>query len=383
MWDTYRAQLPLLEILQPSLVNNFVQSMILKGQQGGWLPIFPCWNSYTAAMIGDHVTAFIASAYAKGIRKYNVEEAYRLMRQNAFDVASKNDYTNGKGRRALSSYVKYGYIPMEDSVQEAYHKKEQVSRTLEYAYDDYALSIVAKGLGKLNDYKALQKRAANYRNVFDRSVGLVRGRYATGKWYEPYLPDHREPYITEGTPRQYTFYVPHDVKGLSNLMGGPKAMENALDSLFQKNEYWHGNEPGHQIPFLYNYTTSPWKTQKVVRNILAEEYSDGPGGLSGNDDAGQMSAWYIFAALGFYPVDPVSGNYEICSPIFDKITLVLEGKKKLEIVCYKKDSDAIFIGKVNWNGKPYTKSFLQHKEIMKGGKLEIYLQSKPSSWGRR
>jgi predicted alpha-1,2-mannosidase len=383
MWDTYRAQLPLLEILQPSLVNNFVQSMILKGQQGGWLPIFPCWNSYTAAMIGDHVTAFIASAYAKGIRKYNVEEAYRLMRQNAFDVASKEDYINGKGRRALPSYVKYGYIPMEDSVQEAYHKKEQVSRTLEYAYDDYALSIVAKGLGKINDYKALQKRAANYRNVFDRSVGLVRGRYATGKWYEPYMPDHREPYITEGTPRQYTFYVPHDVKGLSKLMGGPKAIENALDSLFHKNEYWHGNEPGHQIPFLYNYTTSPWKTQKVVSNILAEEYSDGPGGLSGNDDAGQMSAWYIFSAIGFYPVNPVSGNYEICSPIFDKITIALEGNKKLQIVCNKNAPDAIYIGKVNWNGKPYTKTFLQHKDIMKGGKLEIYLQSKPSSWGRQ
>jgi predicted alpha-1,2-mannosidase len=166
-------------------------------------------------------------------------------------------------------------------------------------------------------------------------------------------------------------------------MGGPKAMENELDSLFHKNEYWHGNEPGHQIPFMYNYTTSPWKTQKVVRNILAEEYSDGPGGLSGNDDAGQMSAWYIFAALGFYPVDPVSGNYEICSPIFGKITLALEGNKKLEIICNKKNPDAFYIGKVNWNGKPYTKSFLQYKDIMKGGKLEIYLQSKPSSWGRK
>ena len=380
MWDIYRAQLPLLEILQPSLVNNFVQSMILKGQQGGWLPIFPCWNSYTAAMIGDHVTAFISSAYAKGIRNYDIKEAYKLMRQNAFDTASRNEYLNGKSRRALTSYLKYGYIPMEDSVQEAFHKKEQVSRTLEYAYDDYALSTVAKTLGRADDYKVLQQRSLNYRNVFDRSVGLVRGRYATGKWYEPYSPDRREPYITEGTPRQYTFYVPHDVQGLSALMGGSKGLENSLDTLFKKKEYWHGNEPGHQIPFMYNYTSSPWKTQQAVRSILAEEYSDGPGGLSGNDDAGQMSAWYVFASIGFYPVNPVSGEYLLCSPLFDRITLKLPGKKTFIITCYRKSKGANYISTVKLNGKTYPKNFLVYTDIMKGGKLEMYLSDKPSNW---
>jgi predicted alpha-1,2-mannosidase len=258
MWDIYRAQLPLLQILQPARVNQFVSSMILKGEQGGWLPIFPCWNSYTAAMVGDHVTAFIASSWAKGIRNYDVAAAYRLMRQNAFDTPKKEDYVNGKGRRALLSYLQYGYIPMEDSVTEAFHKKEQVSRTLEYAYDDYALSVVAKGLNKTADYKELRNRAFNYKNVFDTTVGLVRGKYSDGRWYEPFNADKREPYITEGTPRQYTFYVPQDVTGLSNLMGGAKALENSLDTLFAKNEYWHGNEPGHQIPFMYNYTASPW-----------------------------------------------------------------------------------------------------------------------------
>ncbi len=378
MWDIYRAQLPLFEILNPDMINEFVRSLVLKGQQGGWLPIFPCWNSYTAAMIGDHATAFIASAYAKGIRDYDVAEAYRLMRKNAFEVADVKDYKNGMGRRALPTYLQYGFVPMEDSVPIAFHKKEQVSRTLEYAFDDYALSVVARGMNKTTDYKNLLQRSFNYKNVFDPSVGMVRGKYANGKWFESFHPDQRESYITEGTPRHYTFYVPQDVPGLAKLMGGTKGLENALDSLFAKNEYWHGNEPGHQIPFMYNYTTAPWKTQKVVRNILKEEYSDGPGGLSGNDDAGQMSAWYVFAAIGFYPLDPVSGDYQLCSPLFDHITLRLAGNKNLDIVCNKKTKDAAFIGSVKWNGRLYTKKFIRYADIMQGGKLEIELQESPA-----
>ena len=245
------------------------------------------------------------------------------MRKNAFEVAGDKDYRNGMGRRALPSYLQYGFIPVEDNVQEAFHKKEQVSRTLEYAYDDYALSKIAKELNKADDYQKLNQRSFNYRNVFDKNVGMVRGRHADGQWFESFHTDTRESYITEGTPRQYSFYVPQDVNGLAQLMGGKKSLENALDSLFAKNEYWHGNEPGHQIPFMYNFTDAPWKTQKTVRGILNEEYSDGPGGLGGNDDAGQMSAWYVFAALGFYPVDPVSNEYQLCSPLFDSVTIRL------------------------------------------------------------
>lgn len=381
LWDTYRAQLPLMEILQPELVNQFVQSLILKGQQGGWLPIFPCWNSYTAAMIGDHATAVIASAYQKGIRDYDVTEAYRLMRQNAFDTATQNDYVNGKGRRALDSYLRYGYIPMEDSVPVAFHKKEQVSRTLEYAYDDYALSVMAKDLGKQNDYKTLHKRALNYQHVFNKSVGMVQGRYANGSWYQPFKPDVREPYITEGTPRQYTFYVPQDVPGLAKLMRGPKGLEKALDSLFAKNEYWHGNEPGHQIPFLYNYTAAPWKTQKAVKSILEEEYSDGPGGLSGNDDAGQMSAWYVFASMGFYPVNPVSGEYLLSTPVFDEVIIQLPGGKEFKITTHKAAKDSFYIQQVKWNGKIYPYNFIRYWEMMKGGHLQIFLTSQPTNWG--
>jgi predicted alpha-1,2-mannosidase len=382
MWDIYRAQLPLVEILKPELSNQFVRSLIAKGEQGGWLPIFPCWNSYTAAMIGDHVTASIASAYNKGIRNYDVQAAYRLMRKNAFESpTSFEEYKNGMGRRALSSYLQYGYIPMEDSVQEAFHKKEQVSRTLEYAFDDYALSIVAKGLNKTSDYQELQRRSFNYSNVFDTSADMVRGRYSNGSWVTPFRPDKREFYITEGTARQYTFYVPQDVPGLSQLMGGTKQLENALDSLFAKNEYWHGNEPGHQVPFMYNYTASPWKTQQQVKKILAEEYSDGPGGLSGNDDAGQMSAWYVFAAMGFYPLNPVAGEYLLSAPLFKKVSIRLSGNRKFEMITHPSSATAGFISKVFWNGKLYDKNFITYSLIRQGGRLEIWLTDKPGTWG--
>ncbi|MBW4889429.1 GH92 family glycosyl hydrolase [Mucilaginibacter sp. HMF5004] len=378
MWDIYRAQLPLFEILKPELINSAVRSMILKGRQGKWLPIFPCWNSYTAAMIGDHVTAFIASAYIKGIRDYDIGEAYRLMRQNAFDQPDEQDYNDGKGRRALTSYLKYGYIPLEDSVQQAHHKKEQVSRTIEYAYDDYALSQVANGLNKTTDKNILLARSLNYRNVFDTAVNMVRGRYINKTWYQPFRPSGREFYITEGTPQQYTFYVPHDVKGLAKLMGGPGRLETALDDLFETGEYWHGNEPGHQIPFMYSYTPSPWKTQQRVKQILDDEYSDGPGGLGGNDDAGQMSAWYVFASLGFYPLDPVSDQYILTSSLFDQYNVALPGGKNFKMIAHRQSASSIYISNAKYNQKPYTKGYLTHSMIVNGGTLELFLTDKPN-----
>lgn len=378
MWDIYRAQIPLFEILNPTLVNNLVQSLILKGQQGGWMPIFPCWNSYTSEMIGDHATSVISSAYLKGIRNYNINDAYQILRQNAFDTpVSRADYVEGKGRRALTSYLKYHYIPLEDSVKDAFHKQEQVSRVMEYAYDDYALAQFAKALNKTADYKSLMQRAGYYRNVFDN--GMVRGRHADGSWIMPYTPDAKASYITEGTPRQYTFYVPHDVSGLNKLMNGK--LEAALDSLFSKHEYWHGNEPGHQIPFMYNYTASPWKTQEQVRKILEEEYGNGPGGLGGNDDAGQMSAWYLFASMGFYPVNPVSGEYLLCTPIFSHVTVSLPQGKTFEIICH---NNGKYIHQTKWNGIIQTNNFISYSNIMKGGKLELYLQDTPDkAWGSK
>lgn len=374
MWDIYRAQLPLLEILMPDKVNDMAASLVRKGQQGGWLPIFPCWNSYTCAMVGDHSIAFIASAWLKGINRYDGNAAYTLMRRNAFETPSRAEYVDGKGRRALASYLQYGYVPLEDSVPDAFHKKEQVSRTLEYAYDDYALAMMAKALGKEDDYTLLMQRAHNYRHVFDTATGFMRGRYANGNWYTPFYPDQKMSFITEGTPRQYTFYVPQDIPGLAALMGGMPRLEAALDSLFEKGEYWHGNEPGHQVPFLYNYTASPWKTQREVRRILESEYADGPGGLSGNDDAGQMSAWYVFAAMGLYPVDPVSGNYALCAPLFDSISLQLPGNKKVLIAVHRQTAQAAYIDRVLWNGVPLDSLFIAHRQLVKGGRLDIWLK---------
>ncbi len=378
MWDIYRAQLPLFEILKPDLINSCVRSMILKGEQGKWLPIFPCWNSYTAAMIGDHATAFIASAWVKGIRNYDISSAYRLMRQNAFDSPAEVDYKDGKGRRALGSYLKYGYIPMEDSVTEAFHKKEQVSRTLEYAYDDYALARVATSLNKTADKETLLARSFNYRNVFDPSVNMVRGRYIDKSWYQPFKPVSKEPYITEGTPQQYTFYVPQDVKGLAKLMGGPDKLETALDRLFDGGEYWHGNEPGHQIPFMYNYTPSPWKTQLRVKQILEDEYTDGPGGLSGNDDAGQMSAWYVLGSLGFYPLNPVSDQYLLTTPLFQQYSISLPKGKHFKVLTHAQSAGALYISAAKFNGKPYTKNYITHSMMTNGGLLELFLSNKPN-----
>lgn len=378
LWDTYRAHLPLMEILQPEFVNNVVKSLIIKGQQGGYLPIFPCWNSYTSEMIGDHCTSVMASAYLKGISKTNIDEGYRLMRQNAFELPiDRKEYEEGKGRRALDSYLKYGYIPVEDQVADAFHNKEQVSRTLEYAYDDYALAMLAKKMGKEADYQSLIKRSGYYANVYDKSVGMVRGRHMDGQWVSPFIPDIRQYYITEATPRQYTFYVPHDVPGLSALMGGGNRLEAALDSVFMKNEYWHGNEPGHQTPFMYNYTASPWKTQAQVRKILESAYNDGPDGLIGNDDVGQMSAWYIFGAIGFYPLNPVSGEFLLCSPIFDKVSINLAGGKKFQIDVNKKGPKSQYIHDVKLNGKSINRNFIKYEELKGGGNLTFYLQDTP------
>ncbi|MET4082750.1 putative alpha-1,2-mannosidase [Pedobacter sp. UYP30] len=382
MWDIYRAQLPLYQILQPKKIGEFANSMVLKGDQGGWLPIFPCWNNYTAAMIGDHGSAFLASAIVKNIGGFDQNKAYNLMRKNAFETPDSTESMEGKGRRALGDYKKYGYVPLNNHILEAFHTNEQVSRTMEYAFDDYCVAKIAEKLGRADDEKELFIRAKNYKNVFDKKVQSINGRYADGSWLGNFNPDKRASFITEGTPRQYMFYAPQDIKGLIDLVGGKSALEKALDSLFLKGEYWHGNEPGHQIPFMYNYTNTPWKTQKIVRQVLDEEYADGPGGLSGNDDAGQMSAWYVFASLGFYPVDPVSNRYEICSPLFDKAIIKLKNGKTIQILANGNKGKNRFIQSLKINGKLYDKTYLTYDDLMSGAKLEFLLGEKPNiNWG--
>lgn len=399
MWDTYRALHPLLNIISPKKNGEMMQSLVMKYEQGGWLPIFPCWNSYTAAMIGDHCTSVLADAYVKGVRNFDARKAYDAMHKNAFETpATYEEYSNGMGRRALQSYMQYGYIPLEDSVREAYHQQEQVSRTMEYAYDDYALAQMAKMLMNderydadsrkqfSKDYKMLMERSHNWANIIDKRSGWANGRHADGSFtvasdteYIKEPEKHPEateltPYvfstfITEGTPCHYTWYVPHDVAGLVKAMGGKKAFEAKLDEMFRDGLYWHGNEPCHQIAYLYNYIGRPWKTQKAVRHILETEYLNKPGGLSGNDDAGQMSAWYIFSALGLYPVCPGTPYYSLSSPVFSKAEIRLENGKTFTIVAKNASPENIYVKSVSLNGKRLKRMEITHEDIMQGGTL--------------
>jgi predicted alpha-1,2-mannosidase len=382
MWDIYRSSLPLFNMLTPKVNGQMMKSLFSMAEQGDWMPIFPCWNSYTSAMIGDHSIAAIADAYLKNNIEISDKE-YGYLLQNAFESPTNHaDYVNGKGRRALTSYLKYGYVPLEDQVLESFHKGEQVSRTLEYAFDDFALSQIAAKRGDTLHARLLKKRALNYQNVYSVADSCVKGRFADGTFTIDFDKFIRKPYITEGTPYQYTWYVPQDINGLMNLMGGEDGFNTNLDRFHAAKQYWHGNEPGHQIPFLYNYSGQAWKTQELVTQIMKTEYSNAVGGLSGNDDAGQMSAWYVFAALGFYPVAPSVPQYVISGPHFDKITLSLENGKKLTINAKGASSGNNYIQKISFNGVEYDKTYLYHFSIMNGGTLDFEMGNQPNkSWG--
>ena len=375
MWDTYRALHPLLTLIDPALSGEMMQSLVLKGEQGGWMPIFPCWGSYTAAMIGDHCAVAIADAAVKGVKNFDLPAAYRLLRRNAFESpATYEEYTDGMGRRALRSYLHYGYIPVEDGVKEAFHQREQTSRTLEYSFDDFALSRIAALLGESNDEEALLKRSGNWRNVIDPELGYANGRYADGSFMKGTDPFTFNAAITEGAPCHYSWYVPHDTEGLFAALGGKEVAEAKLDSMFSEHRYWHGNEPCHQVAYLFNDLGKPEKTRRHVRHILDTEYLNVPGGLSGNDDAGQMSAWFVFSAMGFYPVAPSTPYYYLGSPLFEKITVTPVGGKEFTITApasslIKGGEGNISRVLLNGNDIPVTK--IAHNDIATGGTLEF------------
>ena len=397
LWDTYRAQHPLINILTPSLANQMMQSLVRMYRQGGWLPIFPCWNSYTAAMIGDHASSVLADAWVKGIRSFDIHTAYEAMRKNAFESPKTyEEYKNGMGRRALKSYLKYGYIPLEDSVPEAFHQREQVSRTLEYAYDDFCVAQVAKALNKQDDYTELMRRSENWRNVIDKETGYVaplpspkRGETPDRRTKErnaiassPQGEDMRwafqkQPYITEGAPCHYTWYVPQNPEGLMQVLGGKERFVAKLDSMFTCGRYWHGNEPCHQVAWMFNVAGETWRTQKYVRRIIDTEYLDAPGGLSGNDDAGQMSSWLLFACMGFYPVCPATPYYYIGAPVFPRLTLHLENGRTFTILADDVSAENIYVQHVTLNGCPLTQPYLSHDDILRGGTLHFKMGACP------
>ncbi len=389
LWDTYRAEHPLFTLIQPKRDSEMINTMLSYYDRSvdNLLPVWSLDNNETWCMIGYHAVPVIADAMIKNIRGVDWEKAYEACKTTAMNP----DYDSVK------EYADIGYVPYD-------HENESVSKTLEYAYDDFCIAQMAKKLNKKEDYSYFMKRAQSYKNLFDPESRLMRGKDSKGNWRTPFHPheyigemDKRD--ITEGTNWQYSWYVPHDVQGLIDLMGGDVEFEKMLDQLFtyrdaeniskgsedisgRIGEYWHGNEPAHHVVFLYNYVKKPWKTQKLVREIMNRFYGNKPDSLSGNDDCGQMSAWYIFNALGFYPVAPASGYYVIGTPCAKEITVKLGNGKFFKMRANNFSDKNIYIQSVELNGKQWNKTYIPFKEVHNGGELIFTLGKKPNkTWG--
>jgi len=378
LWDTYRALHPLLTIIDKKRSSDFINTFIREYEEGGRLPVWELSSCETWCMIGYHAIPVIAEAVMKDVNGFDVGKAYEAMKFSAME-----------NKNALDDYKQFGYIKFLNHGQ-------SVSRTLEYAFDDWCIALVAKKLGKEDDYRYFIQRAQSYKNVFDKETGFMRprsGAFLTP--FDPYKVDHN---YTEGNAWQYSFYVPQDLNGHIKLLGGKEKLANFLDSLFTVSskltghkqpditgmigQYVHGNEPSHQIAYEYNYAAQPWKTQSMVSRIMNEMYSDKPDGLSGNEDCGQMSAWYVFSALGFYPVCPGSDHYAIGSPLFKRATIHLENGKNFTIEANNNDGETFYINSAKLNGMSYTKSYLQYDDLKNGGVLQLDMSSKPNkNWG--
>ncbi len=375
LWDTYRALHPLLTLIDKERTSDFINTFIKQYEEGGRLPVWELSSCETDCMIGYHAIPVIAEAFMKDVKNFNQEKAYAAMKNSAME-----------DRNGLRSYKENGYIKFMGEGQ-------NVSRTLEYAYDDWCIAMVAKQMGKTEDYLYFTKRALNYKNLFDPSTGFMRPKQDVFMSpFDPYRVDHN---YTEGNAWQYSFYVPHDLSGQMNLLGGKEKLVAFLDSLFTTSskltghsppditgmigQYVHGNEPSHQIAYEYNYAGQPWKTQAMTRRIMNEMYHAAPDGLAGNEDCGQMSAWYVMSALGFYAVCPGGSQYAIGSPIFSNATIRLENQKQFTV---KTNGSGAYIQSAQLNGKPYNKSYLEYSDINNGGVIEFKMGNEPNrNWG--
>lgn len=380
LWDTYRAAHPLYTIIEKERTTEFINSLLAKYDDGGILPIWPLAGNYTWCMVGYHAVPVIADAYLKGIRGFDAEKAFEAMKHSAM-----------QDKLGLKSYKEFGFIPVEE-------ESESVSKTLEYAYDDWTIAQMAKAMGKTADYQLFSERAQNYKNVFDPETKFMRGRFRN-TWFAPFDPYEVNFNYTEANSWQYSFYAPQDISGLINLMGGKAEFEKQLDKLFTAKQetsgreqaditgligqYAHGNEPSHHMAYLYNFVNKPSKTQEKVHQILNEMYQNAPDGISGNEDCGQMSAWYVFSAMGFYPVTPASNQYIIGTPLFERASINLEDGKKFEISAENLSDTNKYITSAKLNGKSLNRSFLNHSEIMNGGKLVFKMTDKPSTWATK
>ena len=349
-------------------------------EKGGLLPVWELAGNETNCMIGYHAVPVLVDAYLKGINDFDPEKAYTAM----ITSASQDQF-------GLKYYREFGYIPAEA-------EGEAISKTLEYAYDDWCIAMMAKKLGKEADYKYFMERAQSYKNIFDPYTRFLRGK-RNGMFTQPFDPAEVNFMLTEANTWQYTFYVPQDISGLKDLMGGDEMFEKKLDDMFSATtdlsgrqqaditgligQYAHGNEPSHHMAYLYNYVGKPAKTQKLVRQIMGELYGAGPAGLCGNEDCGQMSAWFVMSAMGFYPVTPGLNYYAIGSPLFDRITLHLENGQEFVIECENNKGSNIYIQTASLNGEDYKKSFIIHDQILKGGLLKFTMGPQENNeWGK-
>lgn len=376
LWDTFRAQHPLITIIHPERVNNMVISLLQMYKEGGWLPKWPN-PGYTNIMIGTHADAMISDAFMKGFRGYDVKLAYEAMMKNA-TVAPEHDlikkwggrdvWSGIEARAGLSAYLTNGFVPGDQVIGES------VSRTIEYSIDDWCIAQVAKVLGKTKDYKVLVQRSNNYKNQFNPGTGFMAPRGIKGNWLE-----NGNIGFTEGTKWTYLFGAMHDVPGMVKLFGGNRKFSKALDENFSGAHYRHDNEPGHHYCYLYNYVDQPWKTQELIReHTSTTNYRNAAKGINGNDDCGQTSAWYIFSVLGFYPVAPASNQYVIGAPQFPDASIKLPGNKTFRIKATGLSVANKYIKSVSLNGKRLTDYFIQHQDVVKGGELEFIMTDQPT-----
>jgi hypothetical protein len=378
LWDTYRATHPLYTIIEQDRTNDFINTFLAKYDEGGIMPIWDLSACYTGCMIGYHAVPVIADAYLKGIQGYDAEKALEAMKHSAM-----------QNKLGLASYKSLGYIPVE-------FESESVSKTLEYAYDDWTIAQMAKAMGNEEDHRIYLQRAQYYKNIFDPESKFMRGRFRN-TWFAPFDPYEVNFNYTEANAWQYSNYVPQDISGLVQLHGGKNNFEAHLDELFSASQetsgrnqadisgligqYAHGNEPSHHMAYLYNFVNKPHKTQEKVHQILTKLYTNAPNGISGNEDCGQMSAWYVFSSLGFYPVTPGSNQYIIGSPLWDKATIHLENGNQFTIVADNLSSEHKYVEDAQLNGQGLNRTFLTHEEIMAGGILDFKMTDRPSTWG--
>ena len=380
LWDTFRATHPLFTLIEQERTREFIETFLAQYEQGGILPIWELAGNYTGTMIGYHAIPVIVDAYIKGIRGYDAEKALAAMIHSA-----------EQEHRGLRYYKRQGFIGADQD-------GESVSRTLEYAYDDWCIAMMARALGRDADFARYIRRAQFYKNVYDPQTGFMRGR-VNGGWFEPFDPFEVNFNYTEANAWQYRFFAPHDVEGLIEIMGGEAAFERKLDSLFTApsritgreqpditgmiGQYVHGNEPSHHMAFLYHYIGKPWKTVQRVREIMRTQYRNAPDGLAGNEDCGQMSSWFVLSALGLYPVNPGQPEYVLFAPLFDEAVLQLENGNRFTIRAHRQNPGDSHIRHVRLNGVVWNRSAIPHERIIQGGEFTFVLaQSPDTSWGR-